>query len=294
MSAIYSGGLSALASGIAASTMGIGTVSGALVFAGKDVANTILSNIIKPIPLDIPFLSKIEGFGVSISPVALLTAGIGNIALGDGFRIGTAISVSQKIGDWTLMANSSLFAGGTGKNIKSTLSGGFAYDDGKQGFSYMYNRYNYSKEAGGKQSTGTIGLRYKDFSIKHENDLFARSGDKQRTAALEMEYKGYSAGFNIYTTNPSVDANGDKISSPTSKNKSGVYDGGYQLASPFYIGVHQGNSVTKIGMNIPQAGWFQNAMHRYLTKNPDFHYGTYKNNFIQKGSWTNSSSLYTY
>ncbi|WP_175552603.1 polymorphic toxin type 23 domain-containing protein [Dysgonomonas macrotermitis] len=294
MAAIYSGGLSALASGIAASTMGVGTLSGALVFAGKDVANTLLSNIIKPIPVNVPFLSEINGFGVSISPVAMLTAGVGSVALGGGFRIGAAVSVSQKIGDWTLMANGSMFGGGAGNNLKNTLSGGFAYDDGKRGFSYMFNRYNYSNEPGGKQSTGTIGVRYKDLSIKHENDLFARSGDKQRTAALEVGYKGYSAGFNIYTTDPSRDEYGVKMTEEHAQNRKGVYDGGYQLASPFYIGVRQGNSTTKIGMNIPQVGWFQNAMHRYLTKNPDFHYGTYKNNFIQKGTWTNSNSLYTY
>lgn len=199
----------------------------------------------------------------------MLTAGVGSVALGGGFRIGAAVSVSQKIGDWTLMANGSMFGGGAGNNLKNTLSGGFAYDDGKRGFSYMFNRYNYSNEPGGKQ----------------------------RTAALEVGYKGYSAGFNIYTT----DAGKKNYQpDPSGKNPTGIHIDGHQLASVAYIGISNGRTMTRIGLNHPKEGWIQNGMHRAsimgrrLMESGDFQYGNYNSPYVNKGNSINNSSLYTY
>jgi len=294
MNAITAGLTSAAFAALGYWTMGgTMTVSSAWWFAGKDAANSILSNFIQPLS------GSLGNFGISISPIAMLTSGIGSAAgLGSGFRFGTGISVSQKIGDWTIIAGGSFL---DGKGFSGY--GGFSYDDGTRGFSYVANYYGYNNntESGShKQVTGTAGFRAGDFSIKHENDLLGtpfngfKNEDRFRTAAVEVGYRDLVTGFNIYTTDPSKNADGEKMTIKI--NGQDFYTDGNQLASPFYVGIKKNGATIKVGSNYHGVGIFQNALHKYITKDPQFHYRSPSTNqhYFEMGYNWNPYSLYTY
>lgn len=263
--------MSALSATIAYSTMGASSISGAWLFAGKNAANAILSNIIPPIEV-----ISIGNYGISISPVAMLTARVDPNAR-RGFIFGAGVTHSYKIGDWTLS---------TGGDSRGRAFGGFSYDDGKNGFSYYHTAYM----QGDRQRTGTIGARKGDVSLQWENDVFARSGDKFRSNAIEVGYKGYSIGTNVYTTYSVDDYKteyGKKINgSDLWNNKFGTHEYGWTLSSPLYIGIKNKNGgVTRIGYNRPEVGDFvQNGFHHIPGINsPNFKKGNFSSSFIQQG-----------
>ncbi|MFT6844686.1 MAG: hypothetical protein ACJAUV_000868, partial [Flavobacteriales bacterium] len=89
----------------------------------------------------------------------------------------------------------------------ATLSGGSSYgggyDDGKLGFGL----YSTTFEGNGtNQTVGGMSLRHGDWSVRYENDgwPFTESGlgdgnDSYRSAALQINYLDYSAGFKLFT-----------------------------------------------------------------------------------------------
>lgn len=74
-----------------------------------------------------------------------------------------------------------------------------AWDDGKGGISVGTNFWS----GGFNQRTGMVGLKYGDWSAMYQNDgsigPMGDGGDSYRTAALNLSYKEYSAGFNFFT-----------------------------------------------------------------------------------------------
>ncbi len=265
-------------------TMGGSAAISPWVFAGKDAANMILSQIIQPI--DIP-LNKIglSNTSISISPVALFTAGAGTSPLQSGFKYGAGLSVSQKVGDWTITGGLST----DGKSV-SNIFGGASYDDGTQGFSYYYSYYNNKP----KQPTGIGSYRHKKFSVRWENDLFAKSGDKFRSNATEVGMGGYILGTNVFTTEDQAEEAGSSPSKFVGKQlvriikgmaQSNVHPDGKTESSPLYIGKKSGNSITRIGFNNPIFGdLFQNGMH-WIVNSPYFHRGEFSSPYIQKGTY---------
>ncbi len=290
-------GFDAVAAGIisaAGSLIGVGIFSGtalsysaALVYSAKDVATAILSNIIPPLNLNL------GDFGVSLSPIAFLSAGVGKAPF-KGFKFGGAISVSAKIGDWTLMASGSVFKGGSG-----AASFGFNYDDGKKGIGFMWNRYMGQNP----QSTGTIMARHGDFSLRWENDLMGDKNDRWRSNATEVGYKNYFVGTNVFTNNPRDEEGfvsdfdggegdkkyvGDNNGSKIFDNRYGTYNRGEKLSSPGYLGIKTPRGMSRVGINAPIIGDFiQNGFHHLpFVKSPNFHPGSYDTSgYFESGSY---------
>lgn len=290
-------GFDAVAAGLisaAGSLIGVGIFSGtalsysaALVYSAKDVATAILSNIIPPLNLNFGDL------GISLSPVAFLSAGVGKAPF-SGFKFGGAISVSAKIGDWTLMASGNVFKGGSG-----ATSFGFNYDDGKKGIGFMWNRYMGQNP----QSTGTIMARHGDFSMRWENDLMGDRNDRWRSNSTEVGYKNYFVGTNVFTNNPkdeegfkndfdegkgAMEYVGDNNGSKLFNNKYGTYNRGEKLSSPAYIGIRNPRGMSRVGINAPIIGDFiQNGFHHLpIVKSPNFHDGSYgTSGYSEKGSY---------
>jgi len=161
----------------------------------------------------------------------------------------------------------------------------------KKGFSYYHTWYNY----GDKQRTGTIGYRNKDFSLKWENDLWGDTGDRFRSNATEIGYKGYVVGANVYTNEVEKREVG---ASPSSlfgrqiarwiggKAGSEYYKGGVQSSSPFYIGKRTGRNITRIGYNHPFFGDLTQDGAHWIVNSPYFSRGAYSLPFLQQGTYT--------
>jgi len=263
------------------------STQGAWKFAGIGVLNTALSHVMPPV--NIPLSNN---FGISISPMAMLTSGISSSA-GGGFSLGAGIGAHLQLGDWTLSAGLNTQGGRIG-----SIYGGFAYDDGKYGFSYYHNWY----QQGGKQQTGIIGGRAGDWSFRWENDVKYLAGDghdRFRSNATEIGYKDFVFGTNVYTTDPDINGkenyaleNGSQIFN----NKFGTYEEGKQLSSPLYIGMRGKHGITRIGYNLPGFGdFFQNGFHHLkfpgivwgidAIRSPNFRLGNYSNPYYQSGRY---------
>ncbi len=169
-----------------------------------------------------------NGFEVKASIVALFTAGSADR---NGFRLGGSMTVSKTIGDWTFSTGLDAYKAKEKFGLGTTFAG-VDYDDGRYGASYLVNKYY----QGGKQVSGIVVLRLDDFSLKFEDDILALpfTGftiyDRYRTAALELRYKHFMVGTNVYTT----EINGLTDASPY--NRKGTYLGGKQISSPIYVG----------------------------------------------------------
>ncbi len=206
---------------------------------------------------------------------------------------GAGIGAHLQLGDWTLSAGLNTQGGGIG-----SIYGGFAYDDGKYGFSYYHNWY----QQGGKQQTGIIGGRAGDWSFRWENDVKYLAGDghdRFRSNATEIGYKDFVVGTNVYTTDPvsstdeyiDKDNNGSRIFN----NKFGTYKLGEQLSSPLYVGMRGKHGITRIGYNLPGFGDFQNGFHHLklpgivwgidAIRSPNFRLGNYSNPYYQSGRY---------
>jgi RHS repeat-associated protein len=288
MNAVYSGLIGAAISSLGYVGAGLSmnnalgaishfSTSGALSYAGTGVLNAGLSFMMPPINIPLG-----DGFGISINPVAMMTSGIGSSA-GGGFRLGVGVNASMKVGDWTFSAGLS----SQGRSL-GNIYGGIGYDDGKTGLSYYHNWYM----QGGAQRTGVVGFRSGDFSLRWENDVFAHSGDKFRSNAIELGIGNYFIGTNVYTTdhsddNPKKTPNGSKI---WNSDKYGTYSDGFVKASPAYFGMRSKYGVARVGWNDPYIGDFvQNGFHRYFpgVKSPFFNHDIENNSlpYVQFGRY---------
>ena len=196
-----------------------------------------------------------NNFSLSVSPTFTLKG------------IGVGLNASYSDGDFTFGAGVSsvgLFGGGS----ETRIGGGVNYFDGTSGGSLGYTHF------GGidAQSNLLAGYRYQDVSVKITNDYPISPGDKYRTAAGELEYKGFSFGFNLYSNKP----DGTKIdydyqSKMWGANKKGAYATGERISSALYLGYHYEGVSYRAGIDAPFVqDATQNFIHRYLSKSPYF------------------------
>lgn len=217
-----------------------------------------------------------NGFRVSISLVAMFTTGAADR---NGFRLGAGIILSQTIDNWTLSTGMDAYKAKQKFGIGTTFAGA-TFDDGRYGASYYVNKYH----QGDKQVSGILGVHLHDWQINFEDDILAypftgfKIYDRYRTAALEVRYKDFMIGTNVYTT----DING--MTDISSENSKGIYKTGKQVSSPVYVGYTTNNMIVRYGLNSKIGGYAgQNGWHRYIFDTPDFNYGDYKNQFFQIG-----------
>lgn len=217
-----------------------------------------------------------NGFRVSVSLVALFTTGAADR---NGFRLGAGITLSQTIDNWTFLTGLDAYKANQKFGLGTSFAG-VRFDDGRCGGSYYVNKYY----QGDKQVSGLISLHLKDFRINFEDDILAypftgfKVYDRYRTAALDMRFKGFMMGTNVYTT----DING--VIDASLNNSKGVYYGGKQISSPVYLGYETNGMIVRYGMNSRVGGSIgQNGWHRKLFSTPDFNEGDYKNQFLQIG-----------
>lgn len=141
-----------------------------------------------PIPID-------SHWSFNVSPA---------IAFGNASGIGVNLSLGYSDGNWNFAYGVGVMNygnyNGFGKNsfeVRNSILA--AWDDGKMGLSLGTNFW------GGdfKQRTGMIGLHSGDFRAMYENDGsilgLGDGGDSYRSAALNLTYKDFSAGFNLFT-----------------------------------------------------------------------------------------------
>ncbi|MDR2947819.1 MAG: hypothetical protein LBV71_01295 [Prevotella sp.] len=221
-------------------------------------------------------LEKNNGFRVSISLVALFTTGASDR---NGFRVGAGITLSQTIDNWTLLTGMDAYKAYQKFGLGTSFAG-VEFDDGKYGGSYYVNKYY----QGDKQVSGIVSLHLNDFRINFEDDILAypftgfKVYDRYRTAALEVRFKGFMIGTNVYTT----DING--VTDASLNNSKGVYCDGKQISSPVYVGYATNGMILRYGINNRVGGVAgQNGWHRSLFNTPDFRSGDYKNQFLQIG-----------
>lgn len=220
--------------------------------------------------------NKQDGFHASISLVAMFTTGVPDRS---GFRLGAGCSVGYTLDNWTAETGVDFFKATQHFRLGSSFAG-ISYFDGKHGGSYALNHY-YQGDA---QTSGIIGVTIKDFSLRFEDDILAypfvgfKIYDRYRTAALELRYKGFIVGTNVYTT----DINGQTIFD--SDNEKGAYRSGKQISSPLYIGYTNRDMLIRMGVNNKLGGRIgQNLWHKYLFGTPNFEKGDYNNKFMQIG-----------
>ena len=219
---------------------------------------------------------KQDGFRVSIALVALFTAGS---TPQNGFRLGAGFTISQTIGNWRFSSGLDCYQAKQ-KFGPGTTFAGIRYDDGFYGIEYYLNKYH----QGDKQVSGLVKLHLNDFQIYFEDDILAypfvkfKVYDRYRSAAMEIRYKKFLIGTNVYTT----DING--LTDALPNNSKGVYLTGKQLSSPIYLGYATNDLILRYGINSKAGGLIgQNAWHRLFFNSPDFKRGDYKNPFIQIG-----------
>lgn len=220
---------------------------------------------------------KNNGFRISVSLVALFTSGANDR---NGLRFGAGIELSQTVDNkWTFSIGADAYKA-TQRFGVGTSYAGVRFDEGRYGTAYYVNKYY----QGDKQVSGIISLHLDEVRINFEDDILAfpftgfRAYDRYRTAALEVRYKHFILGTNVYTT----DINGITDASP--HNSRGVYKTGKQISSPVYIGYARNDLILRYGLNNKTGGLVgQNGWHRLFFNTPDFEYGNYHNHFLQVG-----------
>nr|WP_262509621.1 polymorphic toxin type 23 domain-containing protein [Tenacibaculum maritimum] len=141
---------------------------------------------------------KIGDFSFGLSPA---------LAFGRATGFGVNVSASYQDGDFTFSAGYGVTfygtAHGTGKKgWEYRKSWGVNWDDGKQGFGIHSTNF---KSGETSQKVGGISYRNGDFGFRYENDgapfggTLGDGSDRFRTAAVSINYKDYSVGFNLFT-----------------------------------------------------------------------------------------------
>ncbi|MFT3994066.1 MAG: polymorphic toxin type 23 domain-containing protein [Dysgonomonas sp.] len=217
-----------------------------------------------------------NGFRISVSLVAMFTAGAADR---NGFRLGTGFEISQTLDNWTISTGLDFYKAQQKFGIGTSFAG-VTFNSRNYGASYYINKYY----QGDKQVSGLVTVLLDDFKINFEDDILAlpftgfKIYDRYRTAALEVRYKGFMIGTNVYTT----DING--VTDYTESNPKGVYRSGKQISSPVYVGYSTHNLLVRYGVNSRLGGVLgQNGWHQHLFDTPDFEQGNYKNHFLQIG-----------
>jgi hypothetical protein len=217
-----------------------------------------------------------QGFIASLSLTAMFTTGVKDRS---GFRLGVGLTVSQTVDRYTF----SLGADACNDKKSFGLGTGYAgidYNNRNNGASYYLIRYF----QGNPQTSGIIHLYSKDFQFRFEDDILAypfvgfKVYDRYRTAAMEVRYKGFMLGTNVFTTDI------DGLTDFSTTNTKGTFRNGKQISSPLYVGYTSHDLLLRLGINNQTGGWLgQNFWHKLLFQTPDFKSGNYSDFFLQTG-----------
>lgn len=217
-----------------------------------------------------------SGFEVSLSAVLMFTAGAKDR---NGLRWGGGVNVSKNIGDFKLSAGFDIYKARQNLGIGTSYAG-VIYNDGKYGGSYYLNKYY----QGDKQVSAILGVCLDDFEIRFEDDILSlpftgfKVYDRYRSAALEVRYRHFMIGTNVYTN----EVNG--LTDVSLNNPNGIYASGKQISSPIYVGYSNKNVLVRYGLNSKLGGYVgQSWWHQNLFDTPDFNYGNFRNHFFQIG-----------
>ncbi|MDL2224470.1 hypothetical protein LJB92_04065 [Bacteroidales bacterium OttesenSCG-928-M06] len=218
-----------------------------------------------------------NSFNITFSLVANFTSGAKDK---NNFRLGFGLVLSQTINNWTFSLGTDIYK--ETQNMGPGISyAGIKYLNNNYGGAYYLTHYYQD----GKQTSGLIRLFLNEVQILFEDDLLSypfvgfKIHDRYRSAAMEIRYKGWMAGSNVYTT----DVNG--VTDFSTKNPKGTFHTGYQLSSPWYIGYSSHGILLRAGYNNSRGGFIgQNFWHRLLFQTPDFLPGNYSHPFLQFGT----------
>ena len=260
-----------------ASCLGSGAgVMEALAFSGKFVGSSLLNSVMPSYNIPIG-----NTFAISISP------GFG-FGL-DGFTGGFNYTATGNIGNFS-------FSYGFGVGTTNTVHGGVSYYDRKRDQYFSY----YATHFGGahSQTVGGIGYRSGKFSLRVENDIFGDGRDRWRTSAVQIGHGDVVVGKRVYTNSPNRELDRIDYTSTFWNRLLGIgerkaYADGRVYNSPFYIGLRQGNTISRIGINHPIVqDIFQNGWHIAI-RSPLFPtpYGSYSGSYGFRGVY-NPFTLY--
>ena len=220
---------------------------------------------------------KQDGFSAQLSLVLMFTTGAADR---NGLRIGGGLTLSQTFGNWTISTGADAYKATKRFGLGTTFAGA-TFDNRHVGGTYYLNKY----WQGDKQMSGMIRLcLFEDYKINFEDDILAypfvgfKIYDRYRSAALELQYKGFMLGTNVYTTDI------DGLTDASLYNSKGVYKNGHQLSSPIFVGYETNGLIARYGLNNKYGGyWGQNGWHRAFFNTADFRPGDYNSQFFQIG-----------
>jgi hypothetical protein len=194
--------------------------------------------------------------------------------------LGLGLTLSQTIDYWNFSVGMDAYKAKQNFGLGTGFAGIEFNNNYNYGASYYLTKYYQSD----RQISGIIGIFFQDFQIRFEDDILSypfvgfKIYDRYRSAALEIQYKNFIVGTNIYTT----DING--LTDFSNKNNKGIYKTGYQISSPLYAGYKTHDFILRLGVNNKLGGLIgQNSWHRFLFQTPDFKTGDYNQLFIQLG-----------
>jgi RHS repeat-associated protein len=133
------------------------------------------------ITLSPSFIFGSHRFSVGLNAATTIQVGEFGLTYGYGFNYGTDL-------------------GPSGRRVTQNLGVAATYNSRDFGFSFGVNNY-YSGET--SQQTGVTRIRFSEVNIGFENDYpFGDLGDRYRTGALEISYRDFAIGLNVYTGDP--------------------------------------------------------------------------------------------
>jgi RHS repeat-associated protein len=264
-------------------------------FLGEFVSNLIsgrsnaLGNAFKQANSVVSTVGNVGQFPVYQSNNTIISVGVNPFALGVGVNIAhrsgdITTSLSAGIGlNGPFIGRGVAYSGSIGNvpvnlgvGISATSSGiGYGFNADIDGFGGGYSLTHYSdvNSARGqmKQTVGGVSLKIRDFSFRIENDFLSPGPhqDRGRTNAVEVGFKNFVIGTNLYTNDPKGEEAGIDKTVRDMKGrlnpKEGAWMPGYVYSAPLWVGTRFGNTVDRVGYSHP---WVQNATQNSLHIGP--------------------------
>ncbi|HEX5003161.1 MAG TPA: FG-GAP-like repeat-containing protein [Bacteroidia bacterium] len=229
-----------------------GTVAGGSTFATNFVVNSAISLVVPSINIPVGnYLTYSIGPSYGLGP--------------NGFMSGFGGSWTYSSGDVTFSYAFGVRGSANG-GYETRASFGGIYSGNDQNISLAITKFGGTDP----QAVWHVGYEKDGFSFAMDNDVWL-SGDKYRTAAVELGMGDYRGGFSIYTNRASGTTDADKPDEWSSEtwgcNKfgKGTYVDGKRIYSGAYIGYNNGTTVFRAGINDPRVqDLFQNGLHRII------------------------------
>jgi len=178
----------------------------------------------------------------------------------DGFRLAADVSGSVKLSDDASLSGSLSLGGTRSRSLEyESLESRFSIGGSFRGTSLHFTRF------GGPRSqwTGSLAFsRWKDGYLRTDNDFFAfwvdsfDGEDRFRTAALEVGYGDFGAGFQIVTG----DGEEEQEDQPWFADEENPYRSG-----PVYLRIQRGENEYRFGANSEfMRAAIQNNFHHFI------------------------------